>query len=318
MPKGRSYGRKRRRRGRYRGRRTFSGVRSYRGRHDVSTYGSTIQVRQTGGNLAKTSSLRLYQPSTVPDNIFVKLKYADQKIVMPAGATEEIIHNGNGLVDPNGTKIGADNPMGFIEWMAFYGRYECFGSKCEFLLTNTSQSIGIWYALYPSFGTTTIADYPSNSVQPYAISGVVGQEPSGNNLAHISAYMSTKKLMGHQLHDDSFTGTVSTNPFRLWFWTLFVISQGGSLPPLFTFQVKITYYAKLFDRLKLIQEASPAIRLAALERAKRAGALVSASEMNLISDKSSSNLHRMRITKPMPISAYRLSDLPVMSDKNKA
>ena len=80
MPRKRRYVRKKRRYGRYRNRRPFSGVRSRRRPAPVSTFGSTMEVKQIGGNLSKTSSLRLYQPSTVPDQLFVKLKYADQKI----------------------------------------------------------------------------------------------------------------------------------------------------------------------------------------------------------------------------------------------
>ena len=253
-----------------------------------------------------------------PDQLFVKLKYADQKIVAPVGPTIQIDHTGNGLIDPNRTVSGTENPLGFIEWMAFYARFEVHGSRCNFLLYNSSQTIGIFYCLYPSFGNISIADYPSNTVQPYAISGVVGQEPSGNNLANMTAYMSTRKLWGRQTYDTTFAGNVTTNPLHLWLWSLFVISQGGTLPPLFTMQVRIVYYVKFFDRNKLLQEASPALMLAALENAKRHGVLASASEMNTNENPPPpGQCPKDRFVKPLPVSAYRMEDLPIRKKVSK-
>ena len=260
-------------------RRSFGSC-SRRGPQNISTLGSTIQARQTGGNLTRTSSLRIYQPSALPDNMFIKFKYADGQVITALGPLMQIDYTGNGMVDPNELRVGSVNPLGFIEWMAFYARYRVFGSKATYRIYNRLPTVGVFFTLFPSFLSTTIVDFDNASVQPFAITGVMGTETGGSNIANLNAYMSTKKLFGDNIFSGSFQGTVSSNPSALWHWTLFLISQDDATNPEFDYTLEILYYAKLFDRIALNQRSSPAERVATLERAARAGVLVSAAEMN--------------------------------------
>ena len=182
------------------------------------------------------------------NNIFIKFKYADGQIVTGAAPIVQIDYTGNGMVDPNELGVGNVNPLGFIEWMAFYFRYKVFGSKITYRIYNRHATVGNFYTLFPSFLSTTIVDFDNASVQPYAITGVGGTENGGSNIANMNAYMSTKKLYGDNIFSGTFHGTVSVNPSSLWHWTLYLISQTGTANPTFDFVVEILYYAKvLYD-----------------------------------------------------------------------
>ena len=283
MPYNRRYGRGRGRRRRFRMKSRFRGSRrSFRGRRNPAGHtGSAMVTRQSGGNLNRISSLRLYQPSLNPDVIYLKLKYSD--ILQEAPGVIEGTHNytGNGMIDPNQTDPGSVNPVGFAEWMLFYGRYRVLASKFRLRVYNTAQTIGILWTVHPTFSNNIVSNWEDKSVQPYSQTGIMGVEPGGANMVDATLYMSTKKLRGDAIVSLSFAGTSTTNPSALWVWKVELLSQNETSPIVYTINAEIIYYTKLFDRFTISQEPTAVLAIA-LERAIKHGIIAKASELNTL------------------------------------
>lgn len=270
----------RRRAHRYRGsRRSFRRKRmGYRATLGIS---GTAHTRQTGGNPSRMSTLRLYQPSMVPDTIFLKLKYNDVLDRIPGTGVERLLFNGNGLIDPNQMSAGGLSPLGFFEWMIFYARYRVFGSSINMKVYNANGSEGMLWSIYPTYRVPAVLlAYVDTVSQPYAQSGLVGVEVS-NNIANFTSYMETKKLHGDVITSVNWAGTVTTNPSRLWSWVFQVRSQNTTPDVVYSAITEIVYYVKLFDKTVLVQK-SVALLAAGIEKAQRLGILCTAAEINAL------------------------------------
>ncbi len=287
MPYNRRYGR-----GRGRGRRRFHmrrrsrGFRGHRrsfGRHHA-VGGFPNATRQSGGNVRRTSSLRLHQPSMMPDFMFVKLKYLDVLDRIPVAPTDRLLYNGNGLLDPNNASSGSTSPLGFIEWMSFYGRYRCFGSSFSGKLYNATDSEGLLWSLYPTFNVPTLPLIMINTNnQPYSQYGIVAQE-SSNNIGFFTSYMNTRKLRGDVIDSLAFVGTILANPSSDWTWVFNVEVQNALANIAYTLITEVIYYVKFFDKLVLLQATPAAARALAIDKAKRHGILMTAAEVNTMTN----------------------------------
>ncbi len=282
--RGRGRGRRRfhmRRRSRFGGR--FRGGRSsFRGGRTAHGFPNT--TIQSGGNTRRMSTLRLRQPSMVPDQFFCKLKYSTILDEQPGTPIQTLTFLGNGLVDPNESSLGTVNPLGFNEWMAFYGRYKCFASFFNGKLYGALGNNGILWGLYPTFNPPSSAITIENvMVQPFSQFGMVGVEV-GQNMAYFTSFMKTQKIRGDILGSAGFSGTATTNPGILWKWVFTVETQNVTTPINLAYSIilEIVYYVKFYDTLVLSQQTSPALRIAAIEKAKDNGILLSAMEMNSI------------------------------------
>ena len=80
----------------------------------------------------KVTSLRPYkQPipwmyTTMPDQMFIKLKYATSYRITAAQFHK--VFSGNGLYDPDVSGVG-HQPLGFDQWMTLYNRYRVYASR---------------------------------------------------------------------------------------------------------------------------------------------------------------------------------------------
>lgn len=191
-------------------------------------------------------------PSGVADRTFVKLHYRERiTMTNTAGAYAENFFAANGCYDPNITGTGAQ-PTGFDQWMGFYNAYRVRGSKISVELANvgsTNPLASIETVIVPVNDAAGFSSMDSASASAYAKRVLYAVQ---NGFPKLTSYLSTKKFCGDKPDDDSFTGTVSSNPTELWYWQILsqpVDRSSGSVQYAY---VDITYYVEFFDRRTLI------------------------------------------------------------------
>lgn len=157
----------------------------------------------------------------------MKLRYnAAMTLDVGAGAAA-VIHSfsANGLYDPDITGVG-HQPMGFDQWMAFYGKYCVLESKATvtFFSTSDASSLAI-------VGIRLNRDYTLTHVTAPTIceTGDVAYRPlaavtGGNAVVQVTKRFRASETFGtpNVLGEDEFAGDASNNPARQYYFVTFV------------------------------------------------------------------------------------------------
>lgn len=206
--------------------------------------------RSSMRNRPSTSIIR--SPSSLPDRMFVKLKYTDVFTLSSSTSIASQIMRGNGMYDPDQSGVG-HQPLGFDQWQSFYKKFYVIGSSCKAKLQGTTNS-GI-VMLRPQLVTTTGTVISTELEKPrtrYALT-----QTGGSNQDVLSGYMNTLRIFGRpktEFGDLEFTGTMaSSDPPQIWYWV--IASQNADESSNFNVNVvvEVVYYAMLTDRVRLGQ-----------------------------------------------------------------
>lgn len=249
-----AYGRKRRI---YR--RRTGGTRSVR-RYPTRYRRSAYSRRKARRNkLDKRSYLRIRQPITT-DNVYVKLRYHGQYRLTTSTIPTfgKYTLTGNGLYDPDITQVGRQC-TGYDQWCQFYNKYIVYGSKITVTALNQATNYDYTVYLIPTLEQTPnwygLSTYEVGEL-PYNKYSAMFGTAENKNWKKMKHYMSTKKIAGIKNIDEADFGTLtSSNPVNTcWYWQLYVVpfnwySGPNTLDMLF--DVKITYYARFYDRVTL-------------------------------------------------------------------
>lgn len=201
--------------------------------------------------LKNTNTLVLRGPRVVPDQMFVKMTYRDLFTQLESlGQFGTKIYRANSIFDPDQSGVGGQ-PLGRDQWSNFYSRYQVMGSKitvsCQPTVNHGGNSN---IALAPTDTTTAINGVAQLMEQPYSkgcILPLASCKP-----VYLTQYMSTKAKFGYKdiTQEDDLSSVQNGNPAEQWYWTLGTANFGTDQKSI-DFNVKITYYVRLFDRTDL-------------------------------------------------------------------
>lgn len=186
-------------------------------------------------------------PSMMPDMIFTRVKYTGTFSFNSAALASQKLAL-NGLYDVDLTGAG-HQPLGFDQFMAFYGRYEVRGSAIKCTLVNNS-SVEYSFALYPSNDSTVGATLTDCQEQPYARAYTMsGNE--GQKTITFKSYMGVKKLEGRGIESVNYAGTSASNPTNVKFWYIVTGPIDGSSTTNGYVRYELLFYVRFYQRISL-------------------------------------------------------------------
>lgn len=186
-------------------------------------------------------------PGTImPDTAYVSLRYQEQLVHKPVEVDELISFYGNALFDPDLT-AGSGQPAGFPQWMGFFFKYQVVYSKIQVTVTNfIDQPMRI--SVQPKF--TTGGSTINSGEQRYNRQMTIGVPENAQSTRTMTNSMNTRKLFGSSVAEQSYEGTISTNPTTTWVWSIRASAIG--IPLLqdlnYSLTVKILYRVKFSER----------------------------------------------------------------------
>lgn len=205
------------------------------------------------------SQVIIRQPSSLPDRLYVKLRYREQlSWTQLSGDLGDNVYRGNSCFDPDLTGTGGQ-PLGFDQWSTFYGYYTVLGSKIEVSSMHNGGGSGANMArvgIVPTNISTAFAatDREVAEETPYAQWKHLTMAATGCGQAFQKSYMSTAKMEGSvraaiQIAD-SYSALTTANPAAPWFWHVCNYVPSGSTQSLFQ-NVVLTYYVVFEGRRQL-------------------------------------------------------------------
>ncbi len=215
--------------------------------------------RFRGRNMKRASLVRI-RNGYAPESVFVKLKFSEVRQQQPMAVSEGFVYAGSAMLDPNQALSGGDQPIGYEEWFQFYSRYQVFGSKIHFTCANQNTVTGMYFVWFPSTNSTQAADYESALDIPYAKRLSIGALTSGRSVQEATTYISYKKIRGAFTQDITMEGIELADPTREFFWVCQALSHNQAALLNYSFEVRITYYVKFFER-RTLQQSFPTLRL---------------------------------------------------------
>lgn len=190
---------------------------------------------------------KLNQPSALPDQTYVKLKYND--LISRSGTiSDNYLFALNGLFDPNITGAGAQ-PLGYDQWSSFYTHYQVMGSSINITFINNSLN-NTGFAVFPSNDPGIIA-LKTAITQPYSRYKFVANINSQPK-TRIKNYMSVKRLEARSTDSVNFAAPITSNPSILKYWHIVSSSMDLISNLDFVMDVQVVYYVKFFRRVQLL------------------------------------------------------------------
>lgn len=214
--------------------------------------------RRRGNPRMRLNSIRIRGPSAFPDKVFVRLRYLDSLAIAFSGLNA-ITFSGNSLFGPDPQAIG-NQPRGFQEWMAIYGKYKVHKSSIKCVVLNVDNSVNLDAVVLPHVGTIpAIVDTEDAREQPYAKSKQLGARGSNAAVRTIYNNMKTKVVFGNRWTDDEYGADVNNPPLKQWFWAVFLqhlVSNTGTVNA--DIAVSITYFCEFYQRKFIPPSVDPA------------------------------------------------------------
>lgn len=193
------------------------------------------------------------RPLIAADRQDVRLKWAETVEFTSITDAHAIFFSGNGLWDPRAGVIN-DQPTGFDQWMALYGRYRVLGSKIVVRFMNQSNdpiSVIVWPQIQSALPSTKPDVWKTQSYCQVKGVGPI----SGSTNCEIRSYMSSRNLYGYEEIGQNylFSGSASANPANMWYWVVGLHKiNANSLESVFC-EVTIEYYCQFYDKLVLAE-----------------------------------------------------------------
>lgn len=199
----------------------------------------------------KRFSLTVRRPSTLPDSMFVRLKYVQLAYkVMTAQNNTSLLFRGNSPYDPD-FQMGGHSALGFDEWTRLFHNYRVHRSQIYIRLCNATQPMRM------SICPTTVASDPPNIAAcfeyPYSKSKTISSTFQDN--VSIFNHMYTKEIFGIKSisYEDNLQSQYNTIPADQWYWKLFFSTYDDLTNDTVFVDVHILYSVEFFNRVELHQ-----------------------------------------------------------------
>jgi hypothetical protein len=133
------------------------------------------------------------------------------------------VYRGNSVYDPDYTGAG-HQPLYFDQYMGIYERYRVLGAKIVVKVVNNSAGSSAIAVLHADTDPLAVVSFYPISEQPHTkISRFI--PVSARLPVSIGMRKSSCEIMGlsnAQIWDDDYSGTVSGNPAKMWYFNIYV------------------------------------------------------------------------------------------------
>jgi hypothetical protein len=198
-------------------------------------------------SLPNTSSTWRTNNLVIPDRVFTNLSYDFGGYNIQSSTTGSLLVAGNSVYDPDKTGTG-HQPMGFLQWIAFFSRYRVHYSTIVVTLLQATSQCSI--SVVPTIDSSVPSNFQNSVESPYVKYRNVS---SSVFKCSIKSKLWTKKLWGFQNinQDDLFSANTGTDPSRLWYWKILTASYDLSTSCTIWLNVRVVYHVEFFGRSNL-------------------------------------------------------------------
>lgn len=160
---------------------------------------------------------------------------------------------GNTLYQPSVSTANSHQPLGFDQWMAFYGAFHVKASSIKVAVMNRTTAAApasghvIVFPSSAALGSIQINGFSPE--QPYVKYRSIGYSDGNEGSVHLKHYMTNKKQMGKSSRiDEAEIGTATANPQLQWYWNIDIANDNANNSLTVKVLVWLKFYAVLFDR----------------------------------------------------------------------
>lgn len=183
-------------------------------------------------------------PNLLPDALVVKLKYTTE--FTPADFSGVFL----GFYPMNSP--ASNQPMGWDQWSAFYGRYLCYKSSISMQFVVNSNTVEpMRVVLFPSRTPIPTSLLATASQTPYAKSTYINGPGQNTRTCRLYHKMGPGKLDGQKLYSVNYASTTpSGTPSNIRYWNYLGSAEDGVVDEIHCY-VTIWYHIKFFERNSL-------------------------------------------------------------------
>lgn len=240
------------------GKRRYSRKRPYRRKRRKATY------------KRRSKRMRLYKrPSRAiltgfPNSKLVKLRYVEHFTLDYVASIPEYRFRANSIFDPNYTGTG-HQPMGRDQWAELYQRYIVVGSKAtvSYVPVAATNQVPAYFGMKVMTDPATIAStyttvdevLEDKKTGRYVVLGGNLLPPSMNpRNASVTRRFSAKKTFAltNPLDDPDIGASMSANPVRVAYYTVWQASIAGNDPPEQNYKICIDYVVLVREPYPLV------------------------------------------------------------------
>jgi hypothetical protein len=201
-------------------------------------------------------STAFMRPVGIADRTWVKLVFFDDYVLTPAAISGEYIFSANSLFDPDVTG-GALQPIYFDEWGNFYKVYKVHRAQFSFDFLNPLATTGMVIVVSQATASTGYASLLEAQGTAYAKRVILGLS-TGMGRKHLNMHYEISRQHGHPIEQDDTVGAVFTaSPATQYYTAINYASTDIATNIVLHFNVKITYFAELYDRKVVAASLTP-------------------------------------------------------------
>jgi hypothetical protein len=163
----------------------------------------------------------------------------------------------NGVYDPD-VSFGGGSCTGFALMMQSYSHYVVYGVRFEVEYSASATNTGGVYVCgcLPTINNTFNENIAEHCEAPMSQSGFIEPQPGGSR-RFFRGYVDVARMFGVSrqalLGDDSYQGTISTDPTRQVYLLLFGGDGASHLASAIWYKLRLTYYCRFTDPITSVQ-----------------------------------------------------------------
>ena len=228
-------------------------------RYTRRTTRRSYAVRARGRRAGMLTRKRMYRPKLyrsvgIPKQMFAKLNYSTyENISLAPTASSYYQYNLNSLFDPE-VKVGGTQPYYYDQYASLYQKYLVYGCKISVRLTVSSANANILFptvVVAPFTGETP--NWNTHMNMRNAIGAKWRQLVPGQSGTTLTSYFNNASLAGVPKKvytaDDTYSALITANPSLVNRVEINVQNYDVSATVVVQVQIKLTYYAKFFQRV---------------------------------------------------------------------
>jgi hypothetical protein len=200
-------------------------------------------------NNVDTDTIYRFPGIICPDRLFTQLEYSfGSYFINNASISGTLLVAGNSPYDPDKTS-GTSQPIGFVSWSAFYGRYRVRRSRVLIIAASATQPYRL--SCTPTTDTSLPSSVDQSLCLPYYSGYTLG---TSLQKSYVDTSMETAKIYGVTGIDQQsgFSAATSADPTSLWYWRIRTTTFDGATAANIYVQVVVIYEVEFYQRLNLV------------------------------------------------------------------
>jgi len=207
----------------------------------------------------RTAITRISQ-RTIPDKLLVKLPYTDLTGISGVGSNNQKSYNINSPYDPETGALNEQN-LAFDQYMILFNKYRVYKVDYQVTMYNITPSAVAGSISFSEQGQQTSLTQIQQLQLPYSRRFTLAPSGTTGAMKTIKGSIYLPRVVGktHEQYrtNDSYVGTVSSNPAQLIQMSLNFMNINVNVSAALQCDVRYTSHCELFDRVNLFATTAP-------------------------------------------------------------